>query len=238
MNDAHRSPTAELWLHVETDEGSPQGWIGGPAGAQRQFSGWLGLIRALEDQIGGPRHTTTSTHTGGSSMSANPTIPTPTPIALGPGEGESYWFFGQLVTIKAAADTTAGQVGVTDCWGPRGTGSPLHVHHNEDEWFFVIEGELTIWIDGETTVLPAGSFAYGPREIPHTFTVSSETAHFLLVVNPGGFESFVRAVGQPAPTLTIPPADDSEPSPEQMAALVALAAQHGVDILGPLGIPA
>jgi quercetin dioxygenase-like cupin family protein len=160
------------------------------------------------------------------------------PIALQPGGGESYWFFGQLVTIKAAADTTAGRVGITDSLGPRGTGSPLHVHHNEDEWFFVIEGELTLWVGGETIVLPAGGFAYGPRDIPHTFCVTSDTARFLLVVNPGGFESFIRAVGQPASSLTIPPADDSEPSPEQMAALVALAADYGIEIIGPPGIPA
>jgi quercetin dioxygenase-like cupin family protein len=237
MNNATERGTAELVIHVQTDEGSPHGWIGDPVGTQHPFSGWLGLIRVLEDRIGGPRINSTSTPTGGSSMSATPTTPL-APIALQPGEGESYWFFGQLVTIKAAADTTTGRVGVTDCLGPRGTGSPLHVHRNEDEWFFVIDGELTIWIGGETVVLPAGSFAYGPRDIPHTFSVTSDTAHFLLVVNPGGFESFVRAVGQSASSLTIPPADDSEPSPEQMAALVALAAEYGIEILGPLGIPA
>lgn len=179
-----------------------------------------------------PTQTTTDTPT-------QTTRETPlAPIALQPGAGESYWFFGQLVTIKAAADTTNGHAGITECLGPRGTGSPLHVHRNEDEWFFVVEGELTIWIGGETVVLPAGSFAYGPRDIPHTFMVTSDVARFLLVVNPGGFESFIRAVGQPAPSLTIPPADDSEPDAEQMAALVALAAKHGVELLGPLGIPA
>jgi quercetin dioxygenase-like cupin family protein len=160
------------------------------------------------------------------------------PIALQPGEGESYWFFGQLVTIKASAETTAGQVGITECFGPRGTGSPLHVHGKEDEWFFVLDGELTLWVAGTTHVLPAGAFAYGPQGIPHTFTVTSETAHFLLVVNPGGFESFVRAVGEPARSLTIPPADDSEPDPAQFAALVALAAEYGIEIIGPPGIPA
>jgi uncharacterized cupin superfamily protein len=59
---------------------------------------------------------------------------------------------------------------------PRGTGSPLHVHSREDEWFYVIDGELTLWVDGETIVAPAGSFVFGPKGIPHTLIVSSEEA--------------------------------------------------------------
>ena len=54
-----------------------------------------------------------------------------------------------------------------------GSGSPLHVHRNEDEWFYVIEGELTIWVGGEVVVAPAGSFVWGPRDVPHTFLVTA-----------------------------------------------------------------
>jgi hypothetical protein len=118
---------------------------------------------------------------------------------------------------------------------PRGSGSPLHVHHNEDEWFYVIEGELTFWVGGQVTIAPAGSFVYGPREVPHTFAVSSEQARFLLVVEPAGFEGFVRALGQPARQLVIPPPATEPPDVARMA---ALAARYGVEILGPPGIPA
>ena len=61
---------------------------------------------------------------------------------------------------------------------PQGGGSPLHVHHNEDEWFYVLEGELTLWIGGEVVVAPAGSFVYAAREVPHTFLVTSTEARF------------------------------------------------------------
>ena len=71
------------------------------------------------------------------------------PIAHGPGEGEHLWFFGGLTTIKADGAETGGRVMVTEQLAPRGSGSPLHVHHNEDEWFYVLEGELTIWVDGQ-----------------------------------------------------------------------------------------
>ena len=74
---------------------------------------------------------------------------------------------------------------------PQGAGSPLHVHHREDEWFYVTEGELTFWVGGEVIDAPAGSFVYGPRGVPHTFMVSSPEARFLLVTEPAGFESFM-----------------------------------------------
>jgi quercetin dioxygenase-like cupin family protein len=157
------------------------------------------------------------------------------PIALRAGEGEALWFLGQLVTIKASSESTAGRVGVTETLAPRGSGSPLHIHHNEDEWFYVIDGELTFWVGGQVITAPTGSFVYGPREVPHTFIVSSEQARFLLVVEPAGFEGFVRALGQPAQELVIPPPATEPPDVEGMA---RLAADYGIEILGPPGIPA
>jgi quercetin dioxygenase-like cupin family protein len=157
------------------------------------------------------------------------------PIALREGEGEALWFFGGLVTIKSSSETTGSRVGVTENLSPRGAGSPLHVHHNEDEWFYVLEGELTFWVGGQVIVAAAGSFVYGPRDVPHTFTVSSDQARYLLVVEPAGFEQFVRDIGEPARELVIPP---PATEPPDVAALAAKAAEYGVEILGPPGIPA
>jgi quercetin dioxygenase-like cupin family protein len=157
------------------------------------------------------------------------------PIALNAGEGEALWFLGLLVTVKASSETTAGRVAVIEHLAPRGTGSPLHVHRNEDEWFYVIAGELTFWVGGQVITASAGAFVYGPRDIPHTFTVSSEQARFLLVTEPAGFEKFMRAAAQPAERLEIPPAATEPPD---IARMTALAAEYGIEILGPPGIPA
>ncbi len=157
------------------------------------------------------------------------------PIALEPGGGEPLWFFGGLTTIKADGAETGGRVLVTEQLSPRGSGSPLHVHHNEDEWFYVLEGELTIWVDGRTVVAPPGAFVFGPRDVPHTFVVSSEQARFLLVTEPAGFEGFVRALAQPATAPEIPPAPTAPPD---MEPVLRAAADHGLEILGPPGIPA
>ena len=164
----------------------------------------------------------------------NDTATQTAPIALGPGEGESLWFLGALVTVKSSAETTGGRVAVIEHLAPRGSGSPLHVHHREDEWFYVLEGELTFWVGGVVTVAPAGSFVFGPRDVPHTFLVSSEQARFLLVTEPAGFEGFMRAGAVPAGRREIPPPASEPPDVET---LTRLAAAHGMEILGPPGIP-
>ncbi len=157
------------------------------------------------------------------------------PIALHQDEGEARWGFGTLAIFKATSETTGGRVAVLEQLAPRGAGSPLHVHHREDEWFYVIEGELTFWVGGEVIDAPAGSFVYGPRDAPHTFVVASEQARFLLVTEPAGFDAFFRAASEPAARLEIPPAPTEPPD---IAGLTALAASHGIEILGPPGIPA
>jgi quercetin dioxygenase-like cupin family protein len=135
---------------------------------------------------------------------------------------------------KSSAQTTDGRVAVVEHLAPQGAGSPLHVHHREDEWFYVIDGELTFWVGGQVINAPAGSFVYGPREILHTFIVSSAEARFLLVTEPAGFENFLRALSEPAQTLTLPPSSAEPRDPEQM---MATAAEYGIEILGPPGIP-
>jgi quercetin dioxygenase-like cupin family protein len=155
-------------------------------------------------------------------------------IALSKDEVEAIWFLGLLATIKASGEATGGRVAVIDHLAPRGAGSPLHVHHNEDELFYVTEGELTSWVGGKVTSAAAGSFVYGPRDIPHTFTVTSPQARFLVVVEPAGFEKFMRTLSVPATTPTIPPATVLLPSMEHV---MTIAAQYGIEIIGPPGIP-
>ena len=157
------------------------------------------------------------------------------PIALQPDEGEALWFMGMLATIKASTEGTGGRVAVIEHTSPQNSGSPLHVHHREDEWFYVLEGELTVWVDGQVIRAPAGSFVFGPKDMPHTFMVSApEGARFLLVTEPAGFESFMRSSAEPARALTLPPPPSAPPDVERLG---ALAAEYGIDILGPPGIP-
>lgn len=153
------------------------------------------------------------------------------PIALEAGQGEALWFLGALVTVKVATD----DLFITDNHAPRGHGSPLHVHRNEDEWFLVSEGELTFWVDGQTIVAGPGAFVFGPRDVPHTFAVTSDEARFLLGTQPGTFGGFLRALAEPAAERVMPPPATEPPDLERLA---ATAAEYGLEILGPPGIPA
>src|SRR4029078_8808504 len=83
----------------------------------------------------------------GEFMSSDPR-PSLAPIALQAEEGEALWLLWFLVFVKASSESTDGRVAVIEHLGPRGAGSPLHVHSREDDWFYVIEGELTFWVGG------------------------------------------------------------------------------------------
>ncbi|MDQ3876638.1 MAG: cupin domain-containing protein [Actinomycetota bacterium] len=104
----------------------------------------------------------------------------------------------------------------------------------EDEWFYVTEGEMTFSVGGEVIESPAGTFVYGPRGIAHTFEVASEEARFLLVAEPAGVDGFMRGLAEPAKELTIPPPPNEPPDP---APLVMAAAEYGIEVVGPPGIP-
>jgi quercetin dioxygenase-like cupin family protein len=161
--------------------------------------------------------------------------PTTRPIVHPRNGGEALWFLGSLALVKSDTESTGGTVAVIEHISPPGSGSPLHRHTREDEWFFVIEGELTFAVGDDVIPAPAGSFVYGPRGIPHTFLVTSAApARFLLVTEPAGFEGFMRALAVPAEELAPPPPPDGPPDMERV---IAVAAEYGIEILGPPGIP-
>jgi quercetin dioxygenase-like cupin family protein len=84
-------------------------------------------------------------------------------------EGEAFWLLGMLQTIRISRDDTAGRYGMLEIVVPAGFGSPWHVHPEEDEWFYVLDGELTFYVGDARLSLPAGSFGFGPKGVPHTF---------------------------------------------------------------------
>src|SRR6188474_2280391 len=89
--------------------------------------------------------------------------------ALAADEGEAFWLLGMLQTIKIGHDDTAGQYGLVEIVVPEGVGSPWHVHPEEDEWFYVLEGEMTMYVGDTRFDLTSGGFAFGPKGVPHTF---------------------------------------------------------------------
>jgi quercetin dioxygenase-like cupin family protein len=154
--------------------------------------------------------------------------------ALDENEGEAFWLLGMLETIKISRDDTAGQYGLIEVIAPAGIGSPWHVHPEEDEWFYVLEGEMTFWVADTQLSLKAGSFAFGPKGVPHTFYAEAGGARALVGFAPMQFEGFLREVGEPAPERVLPPPLEEGPD---IARLIPIAERNGLVILGPPGPP-
>ncbi len=111
------------------------------------------------------------------------------------------------------------------------------MHHNDDEAFYVLEGEMSFFVGNDQPARrPAGSVAFGPKGVPHTYRVdSSEPARWLAICTPGDFAAFVVAASQPATSATLPPPHPEPPSETDLAAITALAREHGIELLGPPG---
>jgi quercetin dioxygenase-like cupin family protein len=154
--------------------------------------------------------------------------------ALDADEGEAFWLLGMLQTIKIGRGDTDGKYGLLEIVVPEGVGSPWHVHPEEDEWFYVLEGELTFWVGDNRLSLKAGSFAFGPKGVPHTFYAEAGGAKALVGFAPMQFEGFQREVGQPAPQRILPPPADDAPD---VARLAEIGARNGLVVLGPPGPP-
>jgi quercetin dioxygenase-like cupin family protein len=116
---------------------------------------------------------------------------------LGEEEGEAFWLFGMLATIKIGADDTAGRYCLIDVEVPPGVGSPWHVHRDEDEWFFVHDGEFTLYIGDARLTLTAGGFAFGPKGVPHTFIGGPHGGKMLAGCNGAKFEGLLREIAEP-----------------------------------------
>ena len=139
---------------------------------------------------------------------------------------EAGWFLGGIqVWQRASAGDTNGAIGLIEQVVPPGLGSPWHVHANEDEEFYILEGQSRFFCGGESRVVGPGGYVFLPRGVPHGFRTEGDVpCRSLLFATPGGFEQFVAEL-----STATPPA-----GPPDMAALVATAARYGVEILGPL----
>ena len=116
----------------------------------------------------------------------------PQPLIVGPGEGSTVQGpAGGPLTFKARGGQTNGSLLVFENVVAPNDGPPEHFHENEDEAWYVVDGELSFKLDGEVSSAPAGSFVFVPRGAPHCFkNFGSEPARILLIFTPAGMEGF------------------------------------------------
>lgn len=150
------------------------------------------------------------------------------PYVMKSDEGQAFWFAGALMLMKAAGEQTEGKFAFLDQRVPADYAVPRHIHHAEDEAWYVLEGEATFYCGEETFAAGSGSWVFLPKDMPHAFRVGSEGGRLLTFTAPAKFADFVKAAGKSAPRLVVPP-----PAPLDIEHMAAIAAQYGIEIVGP-----
>jgi quercetin dioxygenase-like cupin family protein len=156
------------------------------------------------------------------------------PVPFGRGRQcleQSVWYSGWLLTFLATGEDTHGQFALMEQIARKGNVPPRHIHHREDETFYVIEGEMTFSIGDRTLKATPGTVVFAPRDIPHSFTIDSEQVRILVQLTPAGGEGFFKACSVPAPSMTLPPPAEIPYSEKQK--MMALAPQYGFEFVLP-----
>jgi quercetin dioxygenase-like cupin family protein len=153
------------------------------------------------------------------------------PQSVAAVEGPAYWFLNNLCIVKATSESTGGAFSMVYQIAPPGHATPYHLHHAEDEAFYVLDGEFTFICDGKKTILGPGGYIFLPRGIPHGIRVSSSVPSTMLILAmPGnGFVGMMQEMATPALKRELP-----EPAQPDLEKLARLCAKYQIDILGPL----
>ncbi|WP_109698902.1 cupin domain-containing protein [Chitinophaga deserti] len=102
---------------------------------------------------------------------------------------------------------------------PRGAEPPLHVHQNEDEAFYLVEGRMSVRVGDKTTIMEAGDALFAPRNTPHAFQILTDSATLLNLITPGTLAGFFFEFSTP---LTGVPAICNKPQEPDMEAVARM----------------
>ncbi len=148
-----------------------------------------------------------------------------------PGQGRTIAVVGDLYRFLATGEDTNGKYAMWEAIVPPGGGPPPHVHSREEEGLYILEGEITLTVNGERIVARAGTFANMPVGTPHSFKNESDRpARMLLSVAPAGLEQMFFEVGVPlaeGATTALPPSKD------EIEKMLAVASKYGIEIMLP-----
>jgi uncharacterized cupin superfamily protein len=156
-------------------------------------------------------------------------VQTTTTLIRKADEGEATWFFNALMTTKAAMGETAGAYSLTEHLVTGASNPPMHVQVDEDEAFYILEGEVEFEVDGEVCVATPGTFAFVARGAAHCFRVLSDSARMLVICSgkpTDNLEDFFVGMGEPATARVLP-----TPTAPDEARLAALCARTNIELV-------
>jgi quercetin dioxygenase-like cupin family protein len=148
-----------------------------------------------------------------------------------PGEGRTIAVVGDVYRFLATGEDTSGNYALWEAIVPPGGGPPPHVHSREEEWFYVLEGEISFTVGDQRLIARAGTFANMPVGTLHSFkNESNKPARMLISVAPAGLKQMFFEVGVPLPpgaTAAAPP------TKEEIEKLLVVAPKYGIEIRLP-----
>jgi len=148
---------------------------------------------------------------------------------LGEHDGDAWWFLDSRMTVKVSSAESRGAYTLIEFSADHGFGSPRHVHDDEDEAFFVLEGEMRVACGPKEWRASTGSLAFLPRGIEHAVLVTSDTpVRALQITNPAGFEDFLGELGRRPDTPGLP-----TPQPHDFARMSEVSQRYGKIVVGP-----
>lgn len=143
------------------------------------------------------------------------------------------WFLDTLVNIRVSEKENSNGISVLEHRAYQNDSPPIHIHQNEDEIFYVLDGEFRFLIDKEEIRLKKGDILTAPRGIPHTYIIeSTEGGNWITITSGKDFEQFVKAIGRPAEKIELPQKHGT-PTKEAVDELTRKAAEYNIIIAGP-----
>jgi quercetin dioxygenase-like cupin family protein len=150
------------------------------------------------------------------------------PYLFARGEGAARWLLGGLAFVKATGEQTGGTLSLVELVLPAGFATPYHIHRDEDQAFYVVEGNVAFVCDDQALKAGPGTYLYAPRGIAHGYRAEVES-RLLEFAFPAGFDEFVMELSEPAQGLSMPPS-----TPPDISRLMAVTARFNINVLGPL----
>jgi mannose-6-phosphate isomerase-like protein (cupin superfamily) len=140
------------------------------------------------------------------------------------GDGRPIHVVGDEVTIKISSRDTGGAFTVFEGRTRPLHGPPLHLHRDQDEWWYILEGEYRFQVDGQEIHAGAGATVFAPRGSRHTFqNIGATPGRMVTTVVPGGLDLFFEELETVVPRGTVP----------DPAKMVPIFEKHNLELLGP-----
>jgi mannose-6-phosphate isomerase-like protein (cupin superfamily) len=153
-------------------------------------------------------------------------------IVIGPGDGKAVQRpSSEQTVIKVAEAETHGAYALRENVVPAGaSGVPFHIHRDAEEAFYVLTGELTVYVEDRTLTAPAGSFVLVPRGTVHSLANwGAEPVRSLTIISPAWVSRWVEEESE-----LLRSANTRDPDASQVKALrTALYERYGLDVVGP-----